>query len=444
MLLLILWFHVIFVEATKALGNDKFEGSKPEELFSLVSLIEERCSLMNCRQIFAVPHNNTMYNLLTRHGEIPLPTVQAVAGTRWATKSWDRQASYLLAVALLATLSSRLRRRVEQEKDKYFHATTQKPDVACLFKLICLYVMPSNWHTTELLVDKLKRLQPSDCSNNIVEFNVQFRDRLAAVLAAQDGGDAITDLKLYYNYLMRAYESVEHDTFRQLLSYLDLLPTKMPSMDLMRTAEDKYNTLVEEGKLNAASSNIEIMALKGRIKSTDKRIASNERKADSTEKKLQALMSKFTGGQKRKDSPQDKGGRNQKQKARGGRMSQAEFRKWRTTPPATGDEDKIVKLTDPRGKEKEWNWCRWHNCWVHAVSRGRPHNSNDCDLKDLTQEERDKLQAKRNQRQSVRQKKVQVKALQAEIEAAETALGSDDASSDGYSTASSTKDSVDK
>lgn len=419
-----------FLDGAKQFGNFSFDG-KQVNLWSFVSHIKARAELMNCSQIFAVPFRGNYLNLLERYGELPLADVQAAAMTRWRIASWSRQASYIIALAILASLTDGFQRKVEQEAHDYRHAAHLRPDGPTLFKVICNLVMPSNRQTTTLLVDRLKNMRPSDYGNSIVDYNTHFTEQKIAVAAARDGSSKIPDEEVY-NWLMVAYESVEHNAFQSALNVWDNQIVKLTPKQLMRQAEDKYNTFVEEGKWNVASKNIEIMGLKAKL-TKDQR--TNEKRFNTHDKAIKSLVAKMAGSRKRKDLKEPR-----KQKAKGA-MSKAKFKRWLATEPPLADQAKVVKMKDPRGKETDWTWCKWHNRMVHAIGRdGKPHNSECCDLQHKSKDERDKTSNKREDR---KQKRVKVKALQAQLEMAQAELESEDDSSDGYSTASDFDDIAD-
>ena len=76
-----------------------------KNLTLVISELRERCSAINCIDLFNVATTSGTKNLLMRYGEITIQDVRQEATQRWTLANWHTQARYLIGICLLRSMT---------------------------------------------------------------------------------------------------------------------------------------------------------------------------------------------------------------------------------------------------------------------------------------------------------------------------------------------------
>ena len=229
-----------------------------KNLTMVISELMERCTAINCHDIFEVSTGSGTKNLLTRYGEITLPETRREATQRWVHSNWHTQARYLIGMCLLGSMTQAFKTRINQKKALYNMPPAQ-PDGPLIFKVMCDLIRPSTRNTTQTLVNRLQDLRPREFGNDIVKFNEAFTALKETIRAQQGGENSLTE-ELLYNAIMRAYKSVEQDEFKGFMSVKDNSGTIDHHEDLMAEAGAKFHSLEEDKSWSVPSQGQQLMA----------------------------------------------------------------------------------------------------------------------------------------------------------------------------------------
>ena len=370
-----------------------------KNLTLVVSELRERCSAINCIDLFNVATTSGTKNLLMRYGEITIQDVRQEATQRWTLANWHTQARYLIGICLLRSMTEAFKLRMAQKRNLY-NMTNDQPDRPLIFKVMCDVVQPSTRNTTQHLVHRLQTMRPREFGNDIVQFNEKFTSLTEQIRAQQGGSNSLTE-ELLYNALVLAYDSVDQDQFKAFMGVKNNSSVQ-PHEDLMSEADAKFQDLHERRIWNVPSQSQQILSLKTLVSKTEKKAGDAMRQLDRSKQPRKDSRSKRKTSTPTVDDVSET--------AR--KKRQTDFDQWMLTKPKKGEENTVVQKKGPNGQVKGWNWCDKHEKMVLAIGRdGRPHSSDTCALGKRSPTSNPK---KKNKKQ------LRVKALQAEIRAFES------------------------
>ena len=370
-----------------------------KNLTLVISELRERCSAINCIDLFNVATTSGTKNLLMRYGEITIQDVRQEATQRWTLANWHTQARYLIGICLLRSMTEAFKLRMAQKRNLY-NMTNDQPDGPLIFKVMCDVVQPSTRNTTQHLVHRLQTMRPREFGNDIVQFNEKFTSLTEQIRAQQGGSNSLTE-ELLYNALVLAYDSVDQDQFKAFMGVKNNSSVQ-PHEDLMSEADAKFQDLHERRIWNVPSQSQQILSLKTLVSKTEKKAGDAMRQLDRSKQPRKDSRSKRKTSTPTVDDVSET--------AR--KKRQTDFDQWMLTKPKKGEENTVVQKKGPNGQVKGWNWCDKHEKMVLAIGRdGRPHSSDTCALGKRSPTSNPK---KKNKKQ------LRVKALQAEIRALES------------------------
>jgi len=369
-----------------------------KNLTLVISELRERCSAINCIDLFNVATTSGTKNLLMRYGEITIQDVRQEATQRWTLANWHTQARYLIGICLLRSMTEAFKLRMAQKRNLY-NMTNDQPDGPLIFKVMCDVVQPSTRNTTQHLVHRLQTMRPREFGNDIVQFNEKFTSLTEQIRAQQGGSNSLTE-ELLYNALVLAYDSVDQDQFKAFMGVKNNSSVQ-PHEDLMSEADAKFQDLHERRIWNVPSQSQQILSLKTLVSKTEKKAGDAMRQLDRSKQPRKDSRSKRKTSTPTVDDVSET--------AR--KKRQTDFDQWMLTKPKKGEENTVVQKKGPNGQVKGWNWCDKHEKMVLAIGRdGRPHSSDTCALGKRSPTSNPRKKSK---------KQLRVKALQAEIRALE-------------------------
>ena len=369
-----------------------------KNLTLVISELRERCSAINCIDLFNVATTSGTKNLLMRYGEITIQDVRQEATQRWTLANWHTQARYLIGICLLRSMTEAFKLRMAQKRSLY-NMTNDQPDGPLIFKVMCDVVQPSTRNTTQHLVHRLQTMRPREFGNDIVQFNEKFTSLTEQIRAQQGGSNSLTE-ELLYNALVLAYDSVDQDQFKAFMGVKNNSSVQ-PHEDLMSEADAKFQDLHERRIWNVPSQSQQILSLKTLVSKTEKKAGDAMRQLDRSKQPRKDSRSKRKTSTPTVDDVSET--------AR--KKRQTDFDQWMLTKPKKGEENTVVQKKGPNGQVKGWNWCDKHEKMVLAIGRdGRPHSSDTCALGKRSPTSNPRKKSK---------KQLRVKALQAEIRALE-------------------------
>ena len=369
-----------------------------KNLTLVISELRERCSAINCIDLFNVATTSGTKNLLMRYGEITIQDVRQEATQRWTLANWHTQARYLIGICLLRSMTEAFKLRMAQKRNLY-NMTNDQPDGPLIFKVMCDVVQPSTRNTTQHLVHRLQTMRPRELGNDIVQFNEKFTSLTEQIRAQQGGSNSLTE-ELLYNALVLAYDSVDQDQFKAFMGVKNNSSVQ-PHEDLMSEADAKFQDLHERRIWNVPSQSQQILSLKTLVSKTEKKAGDAMRQLDRSKQPRKDSRSKRKTSTPTVDDVSET--------AR--KKRQTDFDQWMLTKPKKGEENTVVQKKGPNGQVKGWNWCDKHEKMVLAIGRdGRPHSSDTCALGKRSPTSNPRKKSK---------KQLRVKALQAEIRALE-------------------------
>ena len=369
-----------------------------KNLTLVISELRERCSAINCIDLFNVATTSGTKNLLMRYGEITIQDVRQEATQRWTLANWHTQARYLIGICLLRSMTEAFKLRMAQKRNLY-NMTNDQPDGPLIFKVMCDVVQPSTRNTTQHLVHRLQTMRPREFGNDIVQFNEKFTSLTEQIRAQQGGSNSLTE-ELLYNALVLAYDSVDQDQFKAFMGVKNNSSIQ-PHEDLMSEADAKFQDLHERRIWNVPSQSQQILSLKTLVSKTEKKAGDAMRQLDRSKQPRKDSRSKRKTSTPTVDDVSET--------AR--KKRQTDFDQWMLTKPKKGEENTVVQKKGPNGQVKGWNWCDKHEKMVLAIGRdGRPHSSGTCALGKRSPTSNPRKKSK---------KQLRVKALQAEIRALE-------------------------
>jgi len=369
-----------------------------KNLTLVISELRERCSAINCIDLFNVATTSGTKNLLMRYGEITIQDVRQEATQRWTLANWHTQARYLIGMCLLRSMTEAFKLRMAQKRNLY-NMTNDQPDGPLIFKVMCDVIQPSTRNTTQHLVHRLQTMRPREFGNDIVQFNEKFTSLTEQIRAQQGGSNSLTE-ELLYNALVLAYDSVDQDQFKAFMGVKNNSSVQ-PHEDLMSEADAKFQDLHERRIWNVPSQSQQILSLKTLVSKTEKKAGDAMRQLDRSKQPRKDSRSKRKTSTPTVDDVSET--------AR--KKRQTDFDQWMLTKPKKGEENTVVQKKGPNGQVKGWNWCDKHEKMVLAIGRdGRPHSSDTCALGKRSPTSNPRKKSK---------KQLRVKALQAEIRALE-------------------------
>ena len=334
----------MFVKATTALADDKFDLEPRNLKFFLDKLGERSKDYGWTTTILSIPEdaavaNSPKRNLLNGYGSISYNQVRNHVETYLDTETRDAQDSYMLAKAIMESLTKPAHERINLHRAKYAIGTNHTPCGALLLKVVISETHQDTNATTKHIRERLRDLHTYivKIDSDIIKFNQYVKlqmENLAARGATTQ--DLLTDL-------FRAYKQASDQKF---IEYIELKESDyedgsdITAEQLMTLAQNKYQTKVENGTWNAPSEAEEkIIALEAEVK------------------KLQS---------KKETSGKGKGkGKGDKKKDKKDKKEKFVKPAWTKVAPKEGEAK--TKTVDG----KEFNWCSTHQAWVR-------HKAEDC------------------------------------------------------------------
>jgi hypothetical protein len=324
----------MFSKATAKLSDTKFDLA-PANLKYFLDKLGERALDYGWAAILNIPEDATAYNsptksLVTQYGSVTSQMIEDHVGTYITRDSRDHQDSYLMAKAIMASLTKAAYERVSLQKKSY---TTSNGELigAKLLKVIIAETHQDTNATTKHIREKLRDLHQYivKVDSDIVKFN-QHVNLLIEGLAAwgETTQDLLTDL-------FKAYKQASDNKF---VEYIELKESdyedgkSISPESLMILAQNKFQTKIENGTWNAPTKAEEkIIALEAQVKD------------------LKKMKNKKANKDKKKNKSPDKNGDKKKK---------LDKPKWMTTPPEEGKpKEKVVN-------KKTYYWCLNHVAWV--------------------------------------------------------------------------------
>ena len=327
-----------------------------KNLTLVISELRERCSAINCIDLFNVATTSGTKNLLMRYGEITIQDVRQEATQRWTLANWHTQARYLIGICLLRSMTEAFKLRMAQKRNLY-NMTNDQPDGPLIFKVMCDVVQPSTRNTTQHLVHRLQTMRPREFGNDIVQFNEKFTSLTEQIRAQQGGSNSLTE-ELLYNALVLAYDSVDQDQFKAFMGVKNNSSVQ-PHEDLMSEADAKFQDLHERRIWNVPSQSQQILSLKTLVSKTEKKAGDAMRQLDRSKQPRKDSRSKRKTSTPTVDDVSET--------AR--KKRQTDFDQWMLTKPKKGEENTVVQKKGPNGQVKGWNWCDKHEKMVLAIGR---------------------------------------------------------------------------
>lgn len=264
----------LWTNATRPLISDSKWDGEQKHLYHFLDCIKERATSFGLMCILMIANaSGQVCNLLTQYGTLTLANVTANADSyRAADAGMDgkrRQCASILAKLIKASISAELDGRLVQHAQQYTvnsappgqDAVPEENGALMLFTLIGLVTVETRT-TIANITRKLNNLTDLmiKCKSNITDFNTQVSQYILDLEARRA---TVPDL---VPTLFDAYKSVDDGAFRAYIvrkeeSYEDG-SLNLDYNVLMRTALEKYKTLIEKGQwLKSHQDDLQFIAM---------------------------------------------------------------------------------------------------------------------------------------------------------------------------------------
>ena len=340
---------------------------EPESIYTFNDVLRDRCvsAAWSTAQadILSIPVENRAVNLIDSYGELSIQQVRSHCQTYVGQQSRRSQHSYQMYECLVNSLTEAARIKIAPDSDQY-----TINGVRCgplLYRYMMAKASIDTRATLSFIRENISNLDTyiTTVSSNITTFN-EYVKRQRLSLSARGGvtHDLLTNL-------WKAYQCASDRDF------VDFIKRKKDAYDegeditadtLMIAAENKYRTLVQEGRWNSLSpEQSQIVALTAQLsKLKDGRV--NIGKGNNGRKKGKGKdRNKDEKDESKSDSKKGGG------KKRGRRKGRDDPKwAWKKVPPKDGEKDEKVF------NGVTYYWCHDHGLWT--LTR---HTDETCYLK---------------------------------------------------------------
>ena len=331
----------MFTKATAALSDDKFD-LEPKNLKFFLDKLGERTRDFGWSAILNIPEStgtagSPTHSLLDEYGSITLEQTKNHVATYIDAKNRMTQDSYLMAKAILESLTKAAHERINLLRSKYVAGTDSTPSGALLLKIVISETHQDTNATTKHIREKLRDLHTYivRIDSDIIKFNQYVKLQIESLAArGATTEDLLTDL-------FKAYKQASDQKFVDYIEqkesdYED--GTNFTADQLMTLAQNKYQTKLENGTWNAPTE---------------------------ADEKIIALEAEIKKLQKNKKKGKDDKGKDGKKKDGEKKSGPKEKPAWTKVAPKEGEAK--AKTVDG----KEFFWCQNHQAWVR-------HKPEDC------------------------------------------------------------------
>ena len=341
----------LWAKATEKLGDELFDCTG-SQLRDLLKVTEHRAEVSGWKNgICDIPINTDdlmgeTQDIFTHYGQMTEPHLRAYVSTYINTECRATQDDVNMYSCLFASLSKEGRDKVTIHESSY--TVNGRKSGILLLKVI---IRESYVDTNATVMSIRKKFLELD--TYLISVNYDIHKLNTHVMMLLEGltarGATTTDL---LPNLFKAYSTVKDKDFAKYITNKeddyeegssDLTP-----IELMNYAKTKYSILKEKGTWNAPSEEeTKILALEAKLKVLERK------KKQKTPTKSKKSDGNNNGGDD-KDKPPS----------------------WKKVPPKTGEPWTIQK------NDRTWNWCKYHKFWAPS-----PHSSDNCSIKDKSNEE---------------------------------------------------------
>jgi hypothetical protein len=350
--------HKIYRSGIRAVTDDPFPCDA-DRLFQFLREVQDRAMEMGWMDgILNVTTNPgeevpDEENMLENYGTITLEQVIESERTYIGSHVRKAQDTYMLYQCLMASLTSEAKKKVMIWADQYQVETdgARYNSGVALLKIVIRESHLDTNATTNQIRTKLSTLDTYiiTIDSDIGKFN-QYVKLLIQSLSARN--QTTSDLLIN---LFKGYGAVSDETFRAWLTRKQddhEEGNEISPDDLMISAKNKYDAMVEKGTWNAPTAEEKIVALEAKLTSTMKNL---NKKVSIEMGKKSASTGKSKSGERTKQSGKDGG--------------KAEHPKnW---PPPKPGEKKVAKF-----KEFTYYWCGKDT--GGTCEKWRAHKPKDC------------------------------------------------------------------
>ena len=326
--------HKVYKSAIRPISDDLF-NCDAEGLFQFLREVKDRADEMGWSagildvRVNAEGEEERRENFIQNYGTVTLEQVVASELQYINGRERKTQDTYMLYRCLMASLTSEAKKKIMIWQEQSHVGQPKASSGVALFKIIIRESHLDTNATTNQIRTKLSSLDTyiMTVDSDIGKFN-QYVKLLIQSLTARN--QSTSDLLIN---LFKGYGAVSDEVFRAwLLRKQDDHEEgeEITPDELMITAKNKYDSMIEKGTWNAPTAEEKIVALEAKFKSTMK----------SLSKKVS-----FDGSSKKKGA---KSGTD-KSKKKGQREEEDHPKKWKA--PMSG-EKKVAEF-----KGHTWHWC---------------------------------------------------------------------------------------
>ena len=351
----------IFKSSTASLPI-KFD-LEPKSINTFNEVLKDRCTNAAWdnpgNSIITMQVGARVLNVIDHYGEISLEDVRQECERYIRLPSRRSQHSYQMYECIMNSLTDSARIKITPDADLY-----TIDGIRCgplLYRYLMSKAAIDTRVTLSHIRENLSNLDTymTTIASNITSFNEYVKEQRLN-LAARGGvtHDLMTNLWKAYSV------ASDHDFVQYIRRKKDLYDegAEMSPDSLMRDAENKYKTLLQEERWNSMSAEqTQIIALSAQIKKlSDDRVKLSGKSKRNRNKNKDAEKSPAKA-----KSGKGKGKGNKRR----GKNKVSEKWAWKRNPPKEGEEDeKIVNDT-------KYYWCPHHSLWT--LTR---HTNENCDV----------------------------------------------------------------